>query len=76
MIFSKKKYIALILCLLLLILGFLLMSGPENNQPDYFEKEIYSFTRISLSPILILGAYTCIVILILRQTSIKCSEEK
>ena len=76
MIFSKKKYIALILCLLLLILGFLLMSGPENNQPDYFEKEIYSFTRISLSPILILGAYTCIVILILRHTAIKCSEEK
>lgn len=47
--------------LFFIILGFLLMSGPSANtnfankfDPNYFNKDIFSFRRIRLSPLLII----------------------
>ena len=67
MAFNKKKYIVLILILSLLLLGYMLMSvsGPDN--PDVFREEIFSFRRITVAPIIILGSYIAIVWLILKK---------
>lgn len=41
--------------LAVIIVGYVLMSGGKSKDPNVFdEKEIYSFTRITLAPILVL----------------------
>jgi hypothetical protein len=70
MAFEKNKYIILILILSLLILGYVLMSGGNPDNPDVFSEEIFSFRRITLAPIIILGSYVAIIWLILKKPTI------
>jgi hypothetical protein len=65
--FQKKKYIVLILILSLLILGFMLMGGGGSDDPNVFKEDIFSFRRITLAPIIIIGSYISIIWLILKK---------
>lgn len=67
MIFQKKQYVRLVLTLSLLILGFILMSGGGSDNPNVFNEEIFSFRRITLAPILIIGSYIVLIWLILKK---------
>lgn len=67
MIFQKKQYIRLVLIVCLLILGFILMSGGGSDNPNVFNEEIFSFRRITLAPILIIGSYIALIWLILKK---------
>lgn len=76
MLFGKKHYRRLIVALFLLILAYVLMSGADNNDPTKFNEAIFSFRRITLAPVLIIGTYIGLIILILKQPKNKCSEER
>jgi len=69
MIFTKKKYLILMLILGLLILGFVLMSGGGSSDPNVFNPEIFSFRRITLAPLIIIGSYSALMWLILKKSS-------
>ena len=69
MIFTKKKYLILMLILSLLILGFILMSGGGSSDPNVFNPEMFSFRRITVAPIIIIGSYTALMWLILKKSS-------
>lgn len=69
MIFTKKKYLILMLILSLLILGFVLMSGGGSNDPNVFNPEMFSFRRITLAPLIIIGSYSALVWLIINKSS-------
>jgi len=68
MIFTKKKYLILMLILGLLILGFMLMSGGGSSDPNVFNPEIFSFRRITLAPLIIIGSYSALMWLILKKS--------
>ncbi|WP_163717446.1 DUF3098 domain-containing protein [Mangrovibacterium lignilyticum] len=76
MLFSRKKYIQLVFILLLLILGFALMSGPAKHPANEFDPAIFSFRRITLAPMIILIGYAAIIYVIMRKPKASCSEEK
>ena len=66
-LFSKKRYQILLFSIVIIGLGFLLMSGGGSNNPDVFNNEIYSFRRIRLAPlVVILGFIMCIVSILYR----------
>lgn len=67
MIFHKKQYILLILMVSLLTLGFILMSGGSSSDADTFNTEMFSFRRITLSPLIIIGSYFGLMWLILKR---------
>ena len=69
MIFTKKKYLILMLILSLLILGFILMSGGGSSDPNVFNPEIFSFRRITLAPLVIIGSYSALIWLILKKSA-------
>ena len=69
MIFTKKKYLILMLILSLLILGFVLMSGGGSSDPNVFNPELFSFRRITLAPLIIIGSYSALVWLIINKSS-------
>ncbi len=68
MIFTKKKYLILMLILSLLILGFILMSGGGSNDHNVFNPEMFSFRRITLAPLIIIGSYATLMWLILKRS--------
>lgn len=54
-LFGKENYILMGVGLAVIIIGYVLMSGGKSADPNVFdEKEIYSFTRITLAPMLVL----------------------
>lgn len=69
MIFTKKKYLILMLVISLLILGFALMSGGVSADPGKFNETIFSFRRITLAPLIIVFSYSALIWLILKKTS-------
>ena len=64
-LFSKKRYQILLLSIVIIGLGFLLMSGGGSNNPDIFNNEIYSFRRIRLAPLVVISGFIMCIISIL-----------
>ena len=55
-IFSKDNYIWMGIGALVITIGMFLMSGGGSSDPSVFNKdEVYSTTRITIAPILILA---------------------
>ena len=67
MIFNKNKYLILLLFIGLLTLGFILMSGGGSADPNVFNEDMFSFRRITLAPIVIIGAYSGSIWLIVKK---------
>ena len=76
MLFGRKKYLGLIITLFVLTLAYVLMNGPANSNPNQFDESLFSFRRITLAPLLIIGTYLGLIVLILKKPKITCSEEK
>jgi hypothetical protein len=54
-LFGKENYIWMITGAVVIALGMLLMGGGKSTDPAVFDqKEVYSTTRITIAPILIL----------------------
>lgn len=52
---AKENYYYLIIGFVIIIIGFLLMIGGKSDDPNIFnEKEIFSFRRITLAPLVVL----------------------
>jgi hypothetical protein len=66
MAFGKKDYIILAAGLLVVILGYVLMSGGGSADPTEFSEDIFSFRRITLAPLVVLAGYGLIMYAVLR----------
>ena len=67
-LFDKTNYYIMFGGLALILLGFVLMAGGKSADPNVFNyDEMYSFRRITLAPILIIGGFVVEVIAIMRK---------
>ena len=68
-IFSKDNYMWMLGGAVLIIIGmFLLSGGKSNNDPAVFDKAaVYSTTRITIAPILILAGLVIEIFAIFRK---------
>jgi len=55
LLFGKRNYKFMLIGLSFIALGFILMSGGGSEDPNVFNEEIYSFRRIRLAPMLVIG---------------------
>jgi len=61
-VFGKTNYIIMIVGIVLLALGYILLSGGGSDDPNVFNPEMFNGRRLFVSPILIiLGLVTEIV---------------
>ena len=67
-LFNKRRYRLLFISAIIIIIGFLLMSGGESNNPEIFSNEIYSFRRIRLAPLVVILGFTICIITILKKS--------
>lgn len=65
--FRKQNYILMLIGIGIIILGFILMSGGGSDDPNVFDESIFSFRRITLAPIVVLGGFGFIVYAIMKK---------
>lgn len=53
-LFTKTNYKVLLIGIAVIALGFILMIGGGNDDPNEFSEAIFSFRRIHLAPALVL----------------------
>lgn len=64
----------MLLGLLIMAVGMLLMTGGKNTDPAVFDKsKVYSSTRITIAPLLILAGLVIEVFAIFRQPKTKAA---
>jgi cadmium resistance protein CadD (predicted permease) len=67
-LFDKQNLMWMVGGALVMIIGFLLMAGGRSEDPNVFKpEEVYSTTRITVAPILILLGLVILIIAIFRQ---------
>jgi hypothetical protein len=67
-LFGKENYMLMLAGLLVLGLGFFLMAGGKSSDPKVFDpKEVYSTTRITVAPILIVLGFIIEVVAIMKK---------
>ncbi|HTO36422.1 MAG TPA: DUF3098 domain-containing protein [Flavobacterium sp.] len=65
-LFEKTNYKILIIGIVVIIAGFLLMSGGGSKDPSVFSEEIFSFRRIRLAPTMVLAGFGIVIYSILK----------
>lgn len=54
-LFSRENYTWMLIGVVVIAIGVILMAGGKSEDPNQFKpNEVYSFTRITLAPMLIL----------------------
>ncbi len=67
-LFGKENYRWMLIGLVMVALGLILMGGGKSKDPNVFNPdEVYSFRRITLAPILIIGGFVVEIFAIFRK---------
>lgn len=53
-VFGPMNYRLLIIGLVVIVIGFILMSGGKSDDPNVFNPEVFSTTRITIAPMIVL----------------------
>jgi len=66
--FTKDNYLWMLGGILVIAIGFFLMAGGKSSDPNVFnEKEVYSTTRITIAPILIILGLGVLIFAVFRK---------
>lgn len=70
-LFGKENYLWMIIGAAIIALGMFLMSGGKNQDPKVFDYNVvYSFTRVTVAPIMILAGLVVEIYAIFRRSKI------
>jgi hypothetical protein len=64
---TAKNYLLIAIGLLVIILGFVLMAGGGSDSPDEFNYAMFSWRRITLAPVLVVGGFAFEIYAILKR---------
>ncbi len=64
---QRKNYILLAVGFVVILLGMVLMSGGGSSSPDEFNYAMFSFRRITLAPILVVGGFVIEIVGIIKR---------
>ena len=54
---TRRNYLLLAVGFAVILLGFVLMAGGGSESPDEFNYDMFSWRRITLAPILVIGGF-------------------
>ena len=64
---TRRNYIILAVGFAVILLGFTLMAGGGSDSPDEFNYAMFSWRRITLAPILVIGGFVIEIFAILKR---------
>ena len=73
-LFGKENYMWMLAGIVVIILGFILMAGGKSADPKVFDpKEVYSTTRITIAPLLIIIGFILEIVGIMKKPKVVVS---
>ena len=72
--FDKVNFILLAIGMAIVIIGFLLMTGPTSSETS-FEPDIFSVRRIKITPVVCLFGFLSMIYAVLRKPKTQKTEE-
>lgn len=67
-LFQKENYQWMLAGIIVMAIGFFLMAGGKSSDPNVFQdKDVYSTTRITIAPILILAGLVIEIFAIMKK---------
>lgn len=71
-LFTKVNYMWMLAGVVVMALGFILMAGGKSPDPAKFnDDEIYSTTRITIAPILIIAGFVIEIFAIMKKPKVE-----
>ena len=64
---GKQNYILMGVGIVVVIVGFLLMSGGGSEDPAEWSEELFSSRRITLAPFMVIIGYVIVIFAIMRK---------
>ena len=64
---TMRNYVLMLVGAVVIVLGFVLMSGGGEATPEEFHYEIFSWRRITLAPILVVAGFAFEIYAILKR---------
>ena len=71
MALRKENYILMLIGFGVIVLGFILMTGGGSPSADEFNYDMFSFRRITLAPLLVIGGFAFEVYAIMKKPKSK-----
>ncbi len=68
-VFGKKNYVLMGLGILLIAIGYILMSGGGSDNPEVFNPEIFNARRLTWAPLVLLAGLALEVYAIMTPSS-------
>lgn len=65
--FTMKNYITILVGMVVIFLGFVLMSGGGEHSVTVFDDSIFSFRRITLAPIVVVAGFVVVGVGIMKR---------
>ena len=65
--FSTKNYVMMLAGVVVIVLGFVLMSGGGDHTATEFDESIFSFRRITLAPIVVIAGFVVVGVAIMKR---------
>ena len=65
-LFKKSNYKWLFISIIIIIIGFILMTGGGSKDPNFFNENIFNFRRIRLSPTIVLIGFVIAIYSIIK----------
>ena len=66
-LFGKENYYLLIAGIATILIGYFLLSGGGSDDPNIFTREIFSFRRITLAPVVCLIGFGIVMYAIMKK---------
>ena len=64
--FDKMNYLLLVVGMIIVVIGFLLMTGPASTETA-FEPDIFSARRIKVAPVVCLFGFVSMIYAVVRK---------
>ena len=64
---TVRNYLLIIAGFVVILIGMVLMTGGGSDNPEVFNYEMFSWRRITLAPILIVGGFSFEIYAILKR---------
>lgn len=62
-----ENYKLMLIGFVIVVVGFILMAGGGSDDPNVFNDDMFSFRRITLAPILVLGGFAFEIYAIMKK---------
>ena len=74
--FTKKNYFMILAGIVVFVLGYIIMSGGNPEDPSDYSDEIFNFRRITLAPFIVIAGYVIVLFGIIKNFKPEITSEE